>query len=148
MKINKNFKRTLLWIAWVFIVVQLFFTIVDIYNFSQLKKAIPILEELPEETEKFYTVNKFNDLTNFNLKPIYKCYYISNNTKDDTYIFGFKLNSLLFQFYQGTDEYAYPYYNKEYWHFCDGKCYDKARDIFKKTISHSCDNFQNRFWSK
>ena len=140
----KKILKILLWITWLFIVIQLFFTIVDIYNFSQLKKAIPVLKELPEETKDFYSLKGFNEETGMNIQPIYKCYYISNDTKDDTYIFGFKIHSLLFQLYQGTNEYAYPYYNKEYWHFCDGKCYDKAKDIFSRVIDSSCGLYERK----
>ena len=33
---------------------------VDIYNFQQLKKAIPILENIPVNEKKFYWLKEFN----------------------------------------------------------------------------------------
>lgn len=60
---------------------------IDEYNFNELEKVKPILEKLPQENKKIFTVKKFNELYNANIQPIKNCYYISNSNGKYPYIF-------------------------------------------------------------
>ncbi|MDD2907317.1 MAG: hypothetical protein PHH98_01640 [Candidatus Gracilibacteria bacterium] len=69
---------------------------IDKYNFEQLKKAKPILESIPETDKKFYNLKQFNQKYNATIQPINNCYSISNDNGNEKYIFGFKLESLIY----------------------------------------------------
>lgn len=51
---------------------------IDEYNFQQLKGVKSILESIPENSGKFYTLKEFNHLYNANVEPKKDCYYVSN----------------------------------------------------------------------
>ena len=82
----------------IFVVIQMYYTFIDFYNFWQFKKALPILESISEDSPEFFGVNAFNEKYNTNLKPINKCYYVKNNNTEDRvpYGFWFRIESFIY----------------------------------------------------
>ncbi len=97
---EKKYKKIILKVIFIiifaFIIRESYLMYVDYYNFNQLEKAKIILDKIPENAEKFYTLKEFNEKYNTNIKPIKNCYYISNDNWNQDYIFWFKLESLLY----------------------------------------------------
>ncbi len=141
---KKNIKKIILKVIFIiifaFIIRESYLTYVDYYNFNELEKAKIILEKIPENTDKFYTLKEFNEKYNANIKPIKNCYDISNYNWNEKYIFWFKLESLLYINMYWTKYYTYPKYNAPYINICESwvGCYDRNKEIFIKTISNPC----------
>lgn len=122
---------------------------VDMYNFRQLEKAKPILESIPENAWKFYTLEEFNEKYNANINPIKNCYYVSNNNGDEKYIFGFKLESWYYKNKYWEEYYSYPFYNISPSRICVGwlqinnnswwSCVDWGKTRFENTIINPCE---------
>ena len=52
---------------------------IDNYNFQQLEKARIILENIPLDAQKFFTLKDFNEQYKADIKTIKNCYYVSND---------------------------------------------------------------------
>ncbi|MDD5213347.1 MAG: hypothetical protein PHG82_02905 [Candidatus Gracilibacteria bacterium] len=122
-----------------FILWQSYGLFIDIYNFKQLEKVNIILKYLKISDKPFYNLKIFNEIYKSDIKPINNCYYISNYNGDEKYIFGFKLESLIYRYIYGTKYYAYPKYDIPYRGMCiSGGCYDGNKDEFEYLISNPC----------
>ena len=94
-KIKKIALYSLCIIAWIYIIAWLYSFIfeqdklaIDRDNFTQLEKAKPILENIPANARKFYTLKEFNEQYKVDIMPIEDCYYITNfNNWNQKYIF-------------------------------------------------------------
>ena len=116
---------------------------IDRYNFEQLEKAKPTLGKIPQEEKKIFTIWEFNKLENINIEPIKNCYYISNSNWDYTYIFWFKLESLIYKVLYFWENYAYPRYDMPVHYFCWWSKYCRDDMIwwkFRWIISNPCRN--------
>lgn len=134
-------KRILAPILILFLLIQLYYTFIDFYNFWQFKKVLPILESIHEDDERLYGVTKFNEKYNTNLKPINKCYYVKKNDTEDRslYEFSFRIESLLYIYIYKTKYFVYPKYNIPYLRFCTWYCYDENLRNFKELVSSKCE---------
>ncbi len=119
----------------------------DKYNFEQLDKAKVILDEIPNDAEKFYTLIEFNKLYNTDIKPITNCYIINNDNWNEPYMFWFKIESLIYRILYRSIYYAYPKYDIPVrmmytwanvgWNFSWWP-YDFSRDLFEYIVTHPC----------
>jgi len=141
---KKNIKKIILKVIFIiftiFVLRESYLIYVDYYNFKQLEKAKIILEKIPENAEKFYTLKEFNEKYNANIKPIKNCYDVSNYNWNEKYIFWFKLESLLYTYIYWENYYSYPKYNYKYTKMCVSWiwCYDASKDYFINLISNPC----------
>lgn len=135
-------KNVLIFVILIFIIFEIINIHTDIYNFWQLEKAKVILDKIPKDDYKFFTLKKLNEKYKADIHPIKNCYYVSNDNWDNQYIFGFKLESLLYRLKYLTIYYSYPSYDRPYSSACVswpwGKCYDMAKERFTYTISNPC----------
>lgn len=116
---------------------------IDKYNFEQLEKVKPILESIPKDAKKFYTLKELNEIYNADIKPIKNCYVVNNDNWKYSYIFWFKLYSKKFIANYWTEYYAYPKYDFPVHKICawfGGKweCQDYNLNQFEYTISNPC----------
>lgn len=147
---NKLFK----WIIWSLLIIWLFhewYSIyIDSYNFWQLEKAKPILDTIEyEKIEWFGLLKKFNYIYDANIIPIKNCYYVSSFNGNESYIFWFQLESIIYKTIYWTKNYAYPKYDKPLSRMCmwwawpfNGAwwCRDMSRIWFEEIISNPCIN--------
>lgn len=116
---------------------------IDRYNFWQLEKVKLILKNVPEKEMDFYTIKKFNEIYNADIKPIKNCYVISDSNWDKPYIFWFQLESMIYRFIYIWKNYAYPSYSRpsrrvcfgEYTNWSIGGCSYTNKQPFIDTIS-------------
>ena len=135
-------------IAWIYICVWLYSFIfeqdklaIDRYNFAQLEKAKPILESIPTNARKFYTLKEFNEQYKADIKQMKNCYYVSNDNWNQRYIFWFQLEALITKMiYLKKSFYSYLKYDLPYSEICITWkwCYDHYWDHFRHVISNSC----------
>jgi hypothetical protein len=59
----------------------------------------------------FDTIWRLNSRYKINIKPIKNCYYINKYNGDEKYLFGFKLESLLYKIKYKNSYIAYPKYD-------------------------------------
>ncbi|MDD5213349.1 MAG: hypothetical protein PHG82_02915 [Candidatus Gracilibacteria bacterium] len=121
---------------------------VDRYNFEQLEEVKNTLNKLDKNSYTFDNVKEFNNKYNKNIKPIKNCYFLSdrngyfeNKNGGGGYIFGFKLESLIYKFIYFGEKYSYPKYDLPINNICGGgtKCdYDITLGNFIKTITNPC----------
>lgn len=123
---------------------------IDRYNFKQLEKVKIILKDYKKEDSYFNNVKQFNEIYNTDIRPIKNCYDISNYNWKFSYIFWFKLESLIYIYIYGTDYYAYPKYDIPYQNLClwffphwtestsSWGCFDWNRRAFENIISEPC----------
>jgi hypothetical protein len=89
MKINKEMKLTFITVIGIIVLAYIGVGIysfifeqdklaIDRYNFEQLEKAKPILESLPVNAPKFYSLKEFNEQYKADIKPIKNCFSVSN----------------------------------------------------------------------
>lgn len=158
MKINKEMKlpwkqtikKSVIWIVililWIYIVVWLYSFIfeqdklaIDRYNFEQLEKAKPILESIPENAKKFYTLKEFNEQYRADIKPIDNCYYISNSNWNQKYIFWFQLKSKIYRFIYFKSIFAHQKYSLPVDKMCtNDSCTNVILNHFYNIISNPC----------
>ena len=113
---------------------------IDEYNFSQLDKIKPLLEAIPANAKKFYTLKDFNTLYHGDIQPMKNCYYVSNDNGNEKYIFAFNLESKKYRELYLRSFYAYPWYNLPFERFCIWYCYDNNMRQVLNTLSHPCQN--------
>lgn len=113
---------------------------IDEYNFSQLEKAKIILDKIPKDTKKFYTLKEFNTQYNADIKPIKNCYDVSNINWSESYMFWFKLYSKKYIKIYWTRYYAYPKYDLPVETVCVWECHDNNRAAFLYIISNPCND--------
>lgn len=116
---------------------------IDEYNFKQLKKVKSILKYMPDWATRFNTLKEFNKIYSANIRPIYKCYYVSNFNGNESYIFWFELESDKYKEKYWTGYYAYPKYDIPniptcYWLGEWWWCHDKNRERFEWIIKNPC----------
>ncbi|MDD3793235.1 MAG: hypothetical protein PHI37_00280 [Candidatus Gracilibacteria bacterium] len=112
---------------------------IDRYNFEQLEKAKPILESIPETDGRFYSLKEFNQKYNADIKSIKNCYYVINYNGDEKYIFGFKIESLIYIYIYRTKLFAYPKYDLPFDPmYYSGGPGDRIKNDFIETISNPC----------
>lgn len=134
-----SFKK-ILWLFWLILVlIESYNIFIDFYNFSQLKKAKPILESLTWDVKTFYGVNDFNKIYDAWINPIKNCYAINNNNWKERYLFWFQLESFIFKKIYWVSEYSYPSYDMPFVSACFWTCYDQNLKWFELTISNPCD---------
>ena len=109
---NKYFIIAILILLWMIMANEFYGIYIDNYNFGQLEKAKIILEQVPRNASKFYSLKEFNARYNGSIKPIKNCYFISNQNWKYSYIFWFKLESLTYRLIYGWNnnllDYLYP----------------------------------------
>lgn len=127
-------KNILMGIFITFIIFEIINTRTDIYNFNQLEKAKIILNKIPKEDYKFFTLKKFNSKYNAEIKPTKNCYYVSNDNWNQPYIFWFKLESIIYRLRYLNIYYAYPKYDIPV-HKIPGMGWDENYQDFRYTIS-------------
>lgn len=159
---KKNVLVTLIWfllLVILFLLINLFFSDkieefknvrIDEYNFKQLEKAKVILNNIPQDSKKFYSLNEFNELYDINIKPTKNCYYVSNSNGKENYIFWFKLESQEYKNKLWEEYYAYPKYDLPYDESCfpseiiwfpgEWVCMDMRKERFLGTISNPCND--------
>jgi len=137
---NKYFKKSIVILIVLLIAREIYNIYVDVYNFQQLEKAIPILESIPDSDYWFYWLDKFNDKYNADIQPIKHCYYVSNSNWDYPYIYGFKLESLVYKIKYLNFYHVYPGYDLEVEPLCTQYyCVENINYVtFKKAVSNSC----------
>ncbi len=116
---------------------------IDEYNFKQLEKAKPILDNIPKDAKKFKTLKKFNELYNAWIEPIKNCYYVSNLNWKYPYIFWFKLESEKYKNKYWEKYYVYPNYDLPFTPYCwwSKDCQDDINKwFFLSVISYHCDS--------
>lgn len=141
----------ILWIL--FLIWQSYAVYIDMYNFKQLGKAKPILENIPKDAETFYNLKQFNEIYHANIKPIKNCYLVNNYNWKGEYIFWFKLESLIYMYIYWGEYFAYPKYNLPKGRLCfwlniwgwGGECYDDNRLHFEKVVSNPCKDKEGWF---
>lgn len=121
---------------------EIYGLIIDGYNFVQRNKIIKIINE-----NKISDNLTLSDLWDFNIaykadiSPIKNCYYFTNRSETQSYMFWFKLESKILRTFYGTEYYAYPKYDLPYQEFCPAlywSCSDGNKDTFKYVISRPC----------
>ena len=113
---------------------------IDEYNFSQLDKIKPLLEAIPANAKKFYTLKDFNTLYHGDIQPMKNCYYVSNDNGNEKYIFAFNLESKKYKRELSREFYFYPWYNLKNRTVCIWYCYDDNMKHVLNIISHPCQN--------
>ena len=111
---------------------------IDEYNFQQLEKAKPVLENIPEDAKVFYWLKEFNSIYKANIQPIKNCYFVGLKNWKEKYIFWFKLESKKYISQYRTEYFAYPKYDIPVDEICTWHCYDANRPYFEYLISHPC----------
>lgn len=91
---------------------------IDRYNFEQLEKVKEIINNDKNFNNiEFYDLYKFNLVYNTTIKPIKNCYYITTTNYykkykwKSTYLFWFKLESLIYKIRYFNWYYVYPKYD-------------------------------------
>lgn len=113
---------------------------IDRHNFEQLKKAKVILDQIPKDLKKFYTLQEFNEEYNAWIEPIKNCFYIKTENWKYSYIFWFKLESIIYKIRYLKINYSYPKYDVEprllcmQWFWCE----DLLMKNFIDIISNPC----------
>ena len=167
MKLNKKriqkISFYLIWIIiWIYVLVWLYSFIfeqdkmaIDRYNFEQLEKAKPILDNISKNGKNFDSLKEFNERYKVDIKPIKNCYYVSSYNWKRKYIFWFQLEAMINKFAHPftfwypyvSDNYAYPKYSLPWYQVCFGAglsrwaawgCYDNNYDNFRYVISNPC----------
>lgn len=148
--IYKIIIKLLAWFLWLlilsFILVALYSFIfekdkiaIDKYNFEQLEKVKPILESIPVNDKKFYSLKEFNQKYNSDIKTIKNCYYISTYNWDFPYIFWFQLESSIYIYIYRTKLFAYPKYDLPFVPlYYSGWPWDRNRSWFNYIIWYPC----------
>ncbi|MDD2871763.1 MAG: hypothetical protein PHS49_07285 [Candidatus Gracilibacteria bacterium] len=113
---------------------------IDKYNFEQLEKVKTIINNDKVYNKTFRTIKEFNSIYNSDIKPINNCYFIFNYNGDEKFIFGFKLESILYKLYNLNWNYAYPKYDLPISTACvmGGGCIDGNYKSYTLTISNPC----------
>jgi len=141
-KVKKISWMLILILLWLFIIIEIYTTYVDMYNFRQLDKVKFILKDLKRDDKQFFYLKDFNEIYNINLKPIKNCYYLRNYRSEDriSYTFWFKLESFIYKYIYWDNYYIYPKYDLPYTQWCESWiwCYDKTRKNFEYIISNPC----------
>jgi hypothetical protein len=84
---------------------------IDKYNFEQLEIVDNTIMNDEKYNKWFRDIWAFNKIYKTNIKPIKNCYYISHRNWDEKYLFGFKLESLLYKIRYMSGYIAYPKYD-------------------------------------
>ena len=136
-----SFKKVI-WFFWLILVLfESYNMFIDFYNFSQLKKAKPILENIDYSKDSFKDINEFNKKYNAWIKPIKNCYDVVSYNWENDYLFWFKLESVIYKLIYWDKFYSYPSYTIPedlfcwWWETCD----DINKKIHLRTISNPCD---------
>ncbi len=128
-------------LLWIYLLLDGRNIYIDMYNFQQLEKAKPILESIPTDAKKFYTLKDFNDQYKADIKPIDNCYLVNNDSWNQKYIFWFQLKSKVYKLLYSNYFYAYPKYDIKWSTMCDNyNCYDASFAYFMSVILHPCKN--------
>ena len=114
---------------------------IDEYNFQQLEKIKPILDDLVLSWKKIPNswIEKFNNKFSQKIQPKKNCYYIWTYNWSEKYIFWFKLESKKYITKYWTAYFAYPKYALPIDYICTWECYDYVFDDFMYTISNPCE---------
>jgi hypothetical protein len=149
MKINKEMKLTaitlIITVVFIYTSIWLYSFIfeqdklaIDRYNFEQLEKAKPILENMPK-LNSFYWLKEFNEKLKANIQPIENCYFVANFNWNQKYIFWFQLKSKIYILMYFWDIYFYPSYDIPYHSECDWfSCYDRFKNLSRTIVSQPC----------
>jgi hypothetical protein len=143
MKMSNKIRKLIFW--WTLLIFSIFITLeiinisTDIYNFRQLTKVNNILKS--QRIEKFDWLKAFNSKYSQNIKPLPfgKCFYVNSFNWTEKYIFWFRIESNIFEYFLKQKYYFYPAYNVPVFQVCDdGWCEDiNYRDIIN-IISSPC----------
>ncbi|MDD2907323.1 MAG: hypothetical protein PHH98_01650 [Candidatus Gracilibacteria bacterium] len=112
---------------------------IDKYNFEQRDKVKSIIEKDKYYNIAFRDIKQFNSLYNSDIKPIKNCYDITKYNGDEKFLFGFKLESMIYKFKYFGENYAYPSNNLSKKSPCKNYGCISTREIFIDIISKPCE---------